>query len=129
MDHSHMDHSSMDHGGMDHGEMCKMSVCSINSNLQFSGLPEADFFVQMLFTWDTNNLCIIFRWWHIRTTPGLIFSLLGVIALTAGYEAIRSASRKYEAWIARRQEEAPSKLPLPIYPEYAEILSVKPFFS
>jgi copper transporter 1 len=67
----------------------------------------------MLFTWDTNNLCIIFRWWHIRTTPGLIFSLLGVVALTAGYEAIRSASRKYEAWVARRQEETPSKLPIP----------------
>jgi len=81
-----MDHSGMDHGGMDYGEMCKMN---------------------MLFTWDTNNLCIIFRWWHIRTTPGLIFSLLGVVALTAGYEGLRSASRQYEAWVAKRQEEVP----------------------
>jgi copper transporter 1 len=66
----------------------------------------------MLFTWDTTNLCIIFRWWHIQTNAGLIFSLLGVVALTAGYEAIRSLSRQYEALVAKRQEEAPSKLAL-----------------
>lgn len=63
----------------------------------------------MLFTWDTDNLCIIFRWWHIHSTTGLIFSLLAVVALTAGYEAIRSSSRTYEAWIAKRQEETPSE--------------------
>jgi copper transporter 1 len=66
----------------------------------------------MLFTWDTTNLCIIFRWWHIQTNLGLVLSLLGVVALTAGYEAIRSFSRQYEAWVAKRQEEAPSKLPI-----------------
>ncbi|KAG0650929.1 Copper transport CTR2 [Hyphodiscus hymeniophilus] len=61
----------------------------------------------MLFTWNTTNLCIVFRWWHIKTDAGLIFSLLGVVALTAGYEALRSYSRQYEAWVAKRQEEAP----------------------
>jgi len=66
----------------------------------------------MLFTWDTTNLCIVFRWWHIRTTPGLIFSLLAVVALTAAYEALRSLSRRYESFAARKEEETPSKLPL-----------------
>jgi len=56
----------------------------------------------MLFTWDTNNLCIVFKWWHIRSPASLIFSLLGVVALTAGYEAIRSLSRRYESWVEKQ---------------------------
>ena len=67
----------------------------------------------MLFTWDTNNLCIVFRWWHIRTTPGLIFSLLAVVALGAAYEALRSVSRRYESYVNKRQEELPSEITLP----------------
>jgi copper transporter 1 len=63
----------------------------------------------MLFTWDTNHLCIVFRWWHIRSTPGLIISLLAVVALGAAYEALRSASRRYETFVNKRQVELPSK--------------------
>ncbi|KAK4698147.1 solute carrier family 31 (copper transporter), member 1, partial [Lecanoromycetidae sp. Uapishka_2] len=72
-----MDHSSMDHNGMDmgHGDMCNMN---------------------MLFTWDTTNLCIIFRWWHVRSTFTLIVSLICVAILTAGYELVRELSRRYE---------------------------------
>jgi len=78
----------MDHGGMD------MSADRCNMN--------------MLFTWDTNNLCIVFRWWHIRSTPGLIISLLAVVALGAAYEALRSASRRYETFVNKRHEELPN---------------------
>jgi len=63
--------------------------------------------MNMLFTWNTENLCIIFRWWHIQTTPGLIFSLLSVVALAAAYEALRSASRRYENWVEKRTDEVP----------------------
>jgi len=51
----------------------------------------------MIFTWDTNNLCIIFKWWRIHSTGSLVFSLLAVILLTAGYELVREMSRKYES--------------------------------
>lgn len=61
----------------------------------------------MLFTWSTQDLCIVFRWWHISGPASLIFSLLGVVALAAGYEAIRSGSRKYELWVAKREDEVP----------------------
>jgi len=82
MDHSHMDHS-LDHSmGMDMGG----GECSM----------------AMLFTWNTKNVCIIFHWWHIRNTFTLILSLLAVVALTAGYEAIRSGSRRYEAWVEKK---------------------------
>lgn len=63
--------------------------------------------MNMLFTWDTEDLCIVFRWWHIQSTAGLIFSLVAVVALGAGYEAIRSGSRRYESWAAKRQDEIP----------------------
>ncbi|KAL2282993.1 hypothetical protein FJTKL_10320 [Diaporthe vaccinii] len=93
MDHSHMDHGNMGdmpgHGGHDmpsHGEMCSMS---------------------MLFTWDTNNLCIVFKQWHIRTTPGLLFSLIAVILIGMGYEALRAGTRRYEVIMARRLDSTP----------------------
>ena len=50
----------------------------------------------MLFTWDTENLCIIFRQWRVTGTVSFVFSLLGVIALTAGYEFVREMSRQHE---------------------------------
>jgi copper transporter 1 len=52
----------------------------------------------MLFTWDTTDLCIVFPSWHISGTGSLVFSLLAVVLLTAGYEAIREISRRYESY-------------------------------
>lgn len=63
----------------------------------------------MLFTWDTTNLCIIFRGWHIYSTFGLVVSLLCVAILTAGYELVREMSRRYEVSSAERFNKAPSK--------------------
>jgi solute carrier family 31 (copper transporter), member 1 len=69
----------------------------------------------MLFTWNTENLCIIFRWWHIRDFATLIFSLVAIVLLTAGYEALREASRRYEKWVEKKTEETPSKLTLVLF--------------
>lgn len=51
----------------------------------------------MLFTWDTENLCIVFRSWRVHSTASLIGSIIGVILLTAGYELVRELARRYEA--------------------------------
>ncbi|OAA74036.1 Ctr copper transporter family protein [Cordyceps fumosorosea ARSEF 2679] len=76
MDHSQMDHSGhMGHGGDGMDDMCSMS---------------------MLFTWDTTNLCIVFKQWHIRSTPGLIASLIAVVLIAMGYEGLRATCRVYE---------------------------------
>ncbi|KKF95077.1 Copper transport protein CTR2 [Ceratocystis platani] len=93
MDHSHMGHSHMDHSHMDHGDAPgdNMPMCSMN----------------MLFTWDTNNLCIVFRQWRITSSLSLAISLLTIVAIAAGYEAFRSALRGYEAAVAKRIETAP----------------------
>ena len=61
----------------------------------------------MLFTWDTTNLCIIFRQWHVYSAFSLIVSLLGVAILTAGYEFVREASRRYEASSAEYVNKLP----------------------
>ncbi|MCJ1299140.1 hypothetical protein MMC08_001931 [Hypocenomyce scalaris] len=72
-------HEHMGHGGMDmpsDGPRCNMN---------------------MLFTWDTTDLCIVFKQWHISSMFTLIISLLGVAVVTAGYELVREVSRRYEA--------------------------------
>ncbi|KAI4146681.1 MAG: hypothetical protein LQ341_002014 [Variospora aurantia] len=89
-----MEHSHMDHGGM-HMPSSDGPKCNMN----------------MLFTWDTTNLCIIFPQWHIYSTFSLFISLIGVIVLTAGYEFVREMSRRYEASSAEYTNKLPSKTP------------------
>jgi len=84
MDHGgHGGHGDMD---MPHGPMCNMN---------------------MLFTWDTENLCIVFRSWHITSNLSLIVSLVAVVALAAGYELLREGIRRYEASVNKRAEAVP----------------------
>jgi hypothetical protein len=63
----------------------------------------------MLFTWNTTDLCIIFRKWHIRSTTGLIVSLVLVVFITAGYEALREFCRRYELWSRKKLDTVPRK--------------------
>ena len=63
----------------------------------------------MLFTWDSTNLCIIFRQWHIHSTLSLVLSLVAVAALTAGYELVRDMSRRYEQSHSEYLNKLPSK--------------------
>lgn len=51
----------------------------------------------MVFTWSSENLCIIFRWWRVTGPLSFVLSLVLIVLLTAGYEAVRSVTRKYEA--------------------------------
>ena len=70
----------------------------------------------MLFTWDTTNLCIVFRSWHIRSTASLLLSLIAVVFLAMGYEGIRALSRAYEARIDAKNASLPSMYPYPPSP-------------
>lgn len=63
----------------------------------------------MLFTWNTKNLCIVFESWHIRSTAGLIFSLLAVVLIGMGYEALRAGTRRYEIVMRQRIGSIPSE--------------------
>jgi solute carrier family 31 (copper transporter), member 1 len=78
----------------------------------------------MLFTWDTTNLCIVFRQWHIRSTASLVISLIAVVLLAMGYEGLRSLSARYEAAVTKRINALPRKLSLHKPPHLLSILSV-----
>ncbi|PYH47954.1 low-affinity Cu transporter [Aspergillus saccharolyticus JOP 1030-1] len=81
MHHMGMD---MDHGH-DHGDM-DMGQCSMN----------------MLFTWSTKNLCIVFPQWRVTGTLSLLISILLIVLLTAGYEGVRQLTRRFEVAHAKR---------------------------
>ena len=75
-----MDHDG--HGGMPkHGDM---AMCNMN----------------MLFTWSSENLCIVFRSWRVTGSFSLVVSLLAIVVLSAGYEALRNAARRRDAGIS-----------------------------
>lgn len=92
--HTNVQHAEMshDHSNMHHGDDMHMVACSMN----------------MLFHWDTSNLCIIWHWWRIHGPISLVFTLLSVIAITATFEALRAASRRYELWVKLQKESQPN---------------------
>lgn len=67
----------------------------------------------MLFTWSTRDLCIIFRSWHITGPITLTLSLLAIVALVAGFEALRATTARYDALLLKRREELPRMSPSP----------------
>ncbi|EDO14454.1 hypothetical protein Kpol_260p4 [Vanderwaltozyma polyspora DSM 70294] len=67
--HKQMASSAMQH---DHGDMGGDS-CSMN----------------MIFTWNYKNTCVVFRWWHIKTVSHLILSMLAIMFLTYLYEYLK----------------------------------------
>lgn len=86
MNHGGMDHGGMDHGGhggMDHGGMD--ASCSMN----------------MVWNWDTSNVCILTSSWRITTPLSLYLSLWLIMLAGVGYEWLRSYIRRYDARLAR----------------------------
>ncbi|KAL2867119.1 low-affinity Cu transporter [Aspergillus lucknowensis] len=77
LDHDHHGHGDMDMGG---------DQCSMN----------------MLFTWSTKNLCIVFSGWRVTGPLSLLGSLIVIVILAAGYEGTRQVTRRYEVAHARR---------------------------
>ena len=67
----------------------------------------------MLFNWDTRNLCLVFPQWRVTGTLSLFLSLLGVVLLCAGYELVRSLTRRYEASSAEYLNQLPSMFMFP----------------
>lgn len=63
----------------------------------------------MLFNWDVENVCIVFPSWHIKGWGTFLVSLIGVVALTAGYELVREMSRRYESSTVEYLNSLPSK--------------------
>ncbi|KAL5346884.1 copper transpport protein [Pseudogymnoascus australis] len=67
--------------------------------------------MNMLFTWSTQDLCIIFRSWHITGPITLTLSLFAIVALVAAFEALRATTARYDALVLKRREELPREEP------------------
>lgn len=82
MDHfEHSDvGSTVSHHNMDHNMPGMEDKCSMN----------------MLFTWDWKNTCIVFKWWHVKTEIGFVSSLLAIVLLGALYEFVKAWFSKWE---------------------------------
>lgn len=50
----------------------------------------------MLFTWDWKNVCVVFKWWHIRTFTDFLISFVAIVALTSLYEYIKYVVENWE---------------------------------
>ncbi|KZF25900.1 Ctr copper transporter [Xylona heveae TC161] len=83
-----MDHGTHGDMPMDHAHRCSMN---------------------MLFTWNTKDLCIVFYSWHVHSTLTLLGSLVAIVALGAGYEYVREISRRYEQRCAAHAATLPRR--------------------
>lgn len=61
----------------------------------------------MLFTWDYQNVCVVFRQWQITSPLSLFVTLIAIVTLVAGYEALREGIRRYETSVSQRVETSP----------------------
>jgi copper transporter 1 len=50
----------------------------------------------MIFTWDWRNVCVVFKWWHIRTFSDFLISFIAIVLLTAFYEYIKDVVESWE---------------------------------
>ncbi|KAI5776551.1 Ctr copper transporter family-domain-containing protein [Geopyxis carbonaria] len=95
---------------MDHSHHDMAGMADMNMNMDMGHGPATGHrcSMSMLFTWNTQDLCLVFRWWHVHDAFSLVLSLLAVVALGMGYEYIRDLSRKYAARVDARAAAAVS---------------------
>ncbi|KAK7205232.1 Ctr copper transporter family-domain-containing protein [Myxozyma melibiosi] len=55
--------------------------------------------MNMLFTWQTDSICIVFQWWRMYNRATVALSFLGIVGLGVGYELVRELTRRYESYI------------------------------
>ncbi|KAL7320939.1 copper transpport protein [Mucor circinelloides] len=53
--------------------------------------------MNMLFNWQVENTCVVFRWWHISGPISMILSCIAIFLIAAGYEWIRAYSKAIES--------------------------------
>jgi copper transporter 1 len=51
----------------------------------------------MLFNWQVENTCVVFRWWHISGPISMILSCIAIFLIAASYEWVRAYSKVIES--------------------------------
>lgn len=61
----------------------------------------------MLFTWDWKNTCVVYRWWHVKTFPQFLATIVAIVIIAAGYEYTKF-------WFNKRESNAVIAQPPPV---------------
>ncbi|KAK0746317.1 ctr copper transporter family protein [Schizothecium vesticola] len=96
----------MDHSGHDHAAHAHAMEGHEGHHMPGMDGP-AKCSMNMLFTWDYQNVCVVFRQWQITSPLSLVVTLAAIVALVAGYEALREGIRRYETSVSQRVETSP----------------------
>ncbi|OBZ89107.1 Copper transport protein CTR2 [Choanephora cucurbitarum] len=66
-------------------------------NMEEHSMP-ASCDMNMLFNWQTQNVCIVFEWWHVHNAAELFLSCIAVFCIATAYEYLR-------VWTAQWDEQ------------------------
>lgn len=50
----------------------------------------------MIFTWDWENTCIIYKWWHVKSLTDFVLSFIAIVILGMGYEFTKFFFTRWE---------------------------------
>ena len=57
----------------------------------------------MLFNWHVEDVCVVFKWWHIHSNIGLFLSCAAVFGIAVCYELLRAkAGELDQTWYVRK---------------------------
>ncbi|KAI5954126.1 CTR2 [Candida margitis] len=59
-------------------------------------MPDDMCSMNMLFTWDWNNSCVVFKWWHVKSFSGFLISMVVIVLISAGYELVKGWVANWE---------------------------------
>lgn len=81
---------------MDHSQHADMQISMSHEGMDHSmpGMDDDRCSMNMIFTWDWKNSCIVFKWWHVKTPTGFVVTLIAITLLGAFYEL-------FKAWFSR----------------------------
>ncbi|KAH9935771.1 Ctr copper transporter [Fomitopsis serialis] len=58
--------------------------------------------MNMIWNTQIEDTCVVFKWWHVRSTAGFVASFFAIVALGVLYEWLRVAARDADRLIAKR---------------------------
>ncbi|KAM3122686.1 hypothetical protein ACQ2H7_004110 [Candidozyma auris] len=60
--------------------------------------------MNMIFTWDWQNTCVVYKWWHVKTMPGFLATMVALAIFSMLFEYCRAWSA---AWRRRQVASVP----------------------
>lgn len=98
MDHSHHDHGMyMDDTPEARCKMWMLWYVGLSARSSRRKRPT------ILRNTQIIDTCVVFKWWHIRSTTGFVLSLIAIVLLGIFFEWLRSYAKRVDRKIASEQ--------------------------